>query len=119
MSFFNIILFGVYVLATVGGVTCVKLGAAGNKFLFQQGAVDLRLEVFTIVGIVLYLLSFVLWNVLLGKFNVNYIQPISSGVNNALTLLVSVVLLHESATLFQWSGIGLILIGVVLMNLGK
>lgn len=107
----------VYLLCTVGGLTLVKVGAENNAFNMTSSFFNLQLSHTTLIGLILYIISFIMWIVIVQKFNLSYIQPLTSGLAYILIIAASIFILKESISLFQWAGIIFILIGVVLMNL--
>lgn len=107
----------IYLCCTVGGLTLVKIGAENNNFIFNSGFFNLSLSYSTLIGLVLYIISFIMWIVIVQKFNLSYIQPLTTGLSYILIILASIFILKESISLFQWIGLGFILIGVVFMNI--
>ncbi|MGL4606158.1 MAG: hypothetical protein ACRCU3_01725 [Eubacteriaceae bacterium] len=111
-----IFLFIIYLFCTVGGLTLVKVGADNNAFALSSNYFDLSLSYTTILGLFLYVISFVMWIVIVQKYDLSYIQPIALGLSNILIIAASIFILGESIGLFQWLGIVCILGGVILMN---
>lgn len=107
----------IYLCCTVGGLTLVKIGADNNNFILNSGFFNLSLSYSTLIGLVLYIISFIMWIVIVQKFNLSYIQPLTTGLSYILIILASIFILKESISLLQWIGLGLILIGVVFMNI--
>ncbi len=115
----NYILVAIYLLCSVGGLTLVKIGAENNSFALSSSFFNLQLSYFTLIGLFLYIFSFLLWIVIVGRFELSYIQPITTGLSYVLILAASVFILKESVGTLQWAGLAFILIGVILMNLGS
>ena len=117
MQFITII---IYALLSVGGLTLVKLGSenplaleiAKNSFSVKAGWV-------TIAGLLLYIASFLLYMRLVAQNSLTYLMPVSQGVVYVLTLLVSLLVLREKLSIYQWAGWLLILGGLILMNWKK
>ncbi|ARD65355.1 MULTISPECIES: DMT family transporter [Eubacterium] len=107
----------IYLCCSVGGLTLVKVGAEHNNFALNPGFFNLSLSYATLIGLCLYMISFVMWIVIVQKFNLSYIQPVTTGLSYVLIIAASIFILKESISLFQWIGLGFILIGVVFMNL--
>lgn len=107
----------IYLCCSVGGLTLVKVGAEHNNFVLNSGFFNLSLSYATLIGLCLYMISFVMWIVIVQKFNLSYIQPVTTGLSYVLIIAASIFILKESISLFQWIGLGFILIGVVFMNL--
>lgn len=118
MGFLNIILIALYLCCSVGGLTLVKIGADNNSFMINPSFFNLQLSYTTLIGLFLYIFSFLLWIVIVGRFNLSYIQPLTTGLSYVLILGASLFILHETITTFQWIGLGFILVGVILMNVG-
>lgn len=112
-----VILFFVYLFCTVGGLTLVKVGANNNAFALNSSYFDLSLSYTTMMGLALYIVSFIMWIVIVQRYDLSYIQPIALGLSNILIIAASIFILGESIGLFQWLGIVCILGGVILMNI--
>ena len=111
------ILIVLYLFCSVGGLTLVKIGSDVNNFTFSNSFFNLQLSYTTVIGLCLYILSFLMWIVIVQRFDLSYIQPLKTGLSYFLIILASIFILKESITVFQWVGIGFILIGVICMNL--
>ncbi len=111
-----IIFVALYLLFSCVGMVLIKYGSANNAFVIAGRIFSLKLDFYTVVGLVFYLLSFVMWVVVLQKFKLSYISPLVSGISYVLIILLSLIVLHEKISGFQWAGIGVIFIGVILMN---
>ena len=117
MQFVSII---IYAIVSVSGLTLVKLGSenpltleiAKNYFSMNAGWV-------TILGLLLYVVSFLMYMKLVAQNSLTYLMPVSQGVVYLLTLLVSLYVLHEKMAMHQWMGCLLILSGLILMNIKK
>lgn len=115
----TILLVTTYLFCTVGGLTLVKLGSDHNQFTAASAYFNLSLSYTTIIGLVLYVVSFIMWIVIVQKFDLSYIQPLTAGLSYILILGASLFILKESISTNQWIGLGCILIGIVLMNFKK
>ncbi|MEG0310558.1 MAG: hypothetical protein RR604_06580, partial [Eubacterium sp.] len=54
----------IYLFCTVGGLTLVKVGAENNNFAIANTFFNLQLSYTTVLGLVLYIVSFVMWIVI-------------------------------------------------------
>ena len=116
----QIITIIIYAIISVAGVTLVKLGGRNPLvFSFVQGGFSFGAGWTTVLGLVLYVISFLIYMTLVAKNNLTYLTPVSSGMVYILTLVVSLVVLKEQVGTLQWIGWCLILVGVVLMNIKK
>lgn len=108
-----------YLLLSTLGMVFIKMGGNNVNMLFSKTVFSIQLSWISIVGIVFYLISFILWIGILSKYNLSYISPIASGMAYVLIILFSKFILKENIGLFQSIGIVVILMGVVLMNIKK
>ncbi|WP_158577916.1 MULTISPECIES: EamA family transporter [Eubacterium] len=106
-----------YLCCSVGGLILVKFGAENNNFIFNSSFFSLSLSYTTLIGLCLYIVSFLMWIIVVQKFNLSFIQPITSGLSYILIICASIFILKESISRFQWIGLIFILVGVVFMNL--
>ncbi len=97
----------------------IKLGSAENRLSFQGRFMDFHFSYISLLGMVLYIVSFILWMIALQKFQASYIIPIAVGLSLCVTVLLSLIILKESIGLYQGVGMFLIIAGVVLMNIKK
>lgn len=112
------ILCVVYLFFSVSGLTLFKVGS------MQEGGltiplVNVVLSKWSLIGMVCYGFSFLIYLCVISKFDLGVIIPIIGGVINILILAVSYFILKEN--LSTWSIVGAIIIsiGIVIMNIGK
>ncbi len=110
----------VYALFSVGGLTCFKLGTQ-NALSIQVTTLDLSLKIswLSLLGMFMYVASFLIYLSLVAKTELSYLTPMSSAVIYTLTMVVSFLVFHEDFGLWKTLGIILIICGVVLMNVKK
>jgi hypothetical protein len=111
--------FVLYLILSTLGMTFIKMGGEDLNFVLSKSVFQFRIAFIGIIGIVFYLISFILWIIILSKYNLSFISPIASGLAYILIILSSKFLLKESISSYQYWGIVIILIGVVLMNIKK
>ena len=114
-----IIFLVLYLLLSTLGMVFIKMGGNNVNILFSKTIFSIQLSWISILGIVFYITSFILWIGILSKYNLSYISPIASGMAYVLIILFSKFILKENISLFQMIGIAVILIGVILMNIKK
>lgn len=109
----------IYLFFTVSGLIFMKLGAGNSNFQLSKNILNISLNIYLLIGLIAYILSFIMWIVLLKKYNLSYIVPITTSLSYIAVLISSVLIFKEKITLTNGFAIFIILIGVVLLNLSK
>lgn len=114
------IIIAAYVLATSAALIVLKLGAKnGAPAQFINGKLHFNLTPYTIAGIALYGISFILYVYLISKYSLGYIIPLTTALVYILIFAASFFIFNEAFTLIKISGIILIIAGLTLLNLKK
>lgn len=116
MSVTQIITLAVYIFFTISGLILIKLGGV-QQLTISSGNILLKLDIKTLLGILCYLVSFIVYVLLISKFQLSYIMPLTTGLVYIFVLITSVIFLNEKIDISQWVGAGVILIGIIIMNL--
>lgn len=111
--------FVMYLILSTLGMTFIKMGGEDLNLVLSKSIFQFRIGIIGILGIVFYLISFGLWIIILSKYNLSFISPLASGLAYILIILSSKFLLKENISSYQYIGIMIILIGIVLMNIKK
>lgn len=110
------ILTALYVLLTTGGLVCLKLG--GNSLsLSLKNNIGFKIGYVTLLGFILYIGSFLLWQKLLATYDLSYIVPITTGIVQVVVLLASYFIFHESISLINLVGITFVIVGIILISI--
>ena len=113
-------ILALYVLITSAGLIVLKLGTRiGAPFSFAGDKFSLNLNWLTVVGILIFGISFLLYIYLISKFDLGYIIPVTASLVYILVFTASFLVFKESFTAMKVAGIVLILAGLFLLNLGK
>ena len=116
----NIILIAVYIILTIGGVVLFKLGTQKDFLVsIATGVFTLKISLMSIIGLVCYLCSFLMYMFLISKFDLTYIVPVTTGIVQVATFVLAIIIFKESVTVSKVVATGLILIGVILLNIKK
>lgn len=110
------ILFAIYVLLSSSGLILFKLGSADLSIKMLNNQLNMNIPALSVVGLLCYLSSFLLWMFIISKSDVSFIVPLGVGITNILILVGSVVFLKETITVNAMIGIALILAGTLVMN---
>jgi len=112
------LLIMLYVLATSVGLIVLKLGTGGGSPVeLIAGKLHFNINLFTIVGLALYGISFFLYIFLISKFDLGYIIPLTTAFVYIIIFVASFVIFKEAFTALKIAGICLIVIGVILLNI--
>lgn len=110
----------VYVCVSATGLTLIKIGTTKEcTLLLNSAGFDLRLSWILILGFAIYVLSFLMSIAVMKHMNITIFYPLSAGLIYILVSLAGFIVLKESFTYQQLIGMGIILMGIVVMNLGK
>lgn len=113
----NKLLIAAYVIATAGGLVLLKLGTSGAGFLsIVDGKLTWNITLLTVLGILTYGVSFLLYIVLISKFNLGYIVPLTTALVYILVFSASYFIFKEHFTVLKVLAIVMIMGGVLLLN---
>lgn len=115
----GIILTLIYAVIGSLGMVLIRMGGINSNFIFFQGNINISVSNILLIGFMLYFISFFLWIIILQKFNLTYISPISYGITFIATSIFSNILLHETIYGKQYIGVILIIIGVIIISCSK
>jgi drug/metabolite transporter (DMT)-like permease len=109
-------LIALYVIFAVGGSTLIKYGGIAKvATLITIPLIHIQASLITLAGIVLYGLSFLFYVILLNKFDLSFISPITIGLVYVFLMVTAIVVFNEQFTLLKTIGCVLILVGVLLV----
>lgn len=110
----------IYVCMSAAGLTLIKIGTAKEStLLINSAGFDLRLSWLLVIGLCIYVLSFLMSIMVMKRMNLTIFYPLSAGLIYILVSLAGFLVLKEPFTSWQIVGMGIILTGIVVMNLGK
>lgn len=117
MSIINLLLYAFF---AVGGSTCFKLGSMEGLSLQLTGkAFSIHMSWLSLLGLCMYVISFLLYLSMLARQQINTVVPLSVGIVYLLTMVVSILVFHEVITLWKAVGAALVMCGVLIMTAGK
>lgn len=113
----RIILCMIYFCFSIMGLIFMKQGSAVNSnALFVIPIVEIKITAISFIGYFFYGISFLLYCVLVSKYDLSSLTPFLTGMMNILVVLSSIFVFHEKISAFGWAGISLITVGIVLMT---
>lgn len=108
----------IYLICTTGGITFMKLGGDSLSLSFKKGF-TFKIGGLTFLGFFLYLISFLLWQRMIIKYDLSIMVPIVTGIVQILVLLIGHLVFKESITLMSTIGALLIISGIIVMAFGN
>ena len=110
----------IYALCSVGGLTCFKLGSQQSLNIeIAKFGLSVQISWLSLLGMFLYIMSFLIYLSMVSKMQLSYLMPISTGVIYLLTMVVSMIVFKDQMTASKLMGAGLVLAGIILMNVKR
>ncbi len=114
------IIIGLYVLTTSLALIVLKLGAKTSPPIsYLDNKLHFNITLYTIVGVMLYGFSFLIYVYLVSKYNLGYIIPLTTAFVYIVIFTASFFIFREVFTTLKIIGILLIISGIVFLNLKK
>ncbi len=112
------IVMAIYIACSAFGLVLIKVGVNKGAGLTASGGVlSVSLGLPALLGLLLYLTSFLLSMGILSKMELSFFYPMSAGLIYIAVCLLSFLILKESVTVTKLIGALAILAGVVIMNI--
>lgn len=113
------LLLGLYLLFTTSGLVLMKLGNNAGTIAINQGTLNFTINLISLLGLILYVVSFLLFTKIVTSYDLSYILPILTGIVQILSLIAALVIFKEHVTIQGFIGIALIIVGIIVMNFKK
>ena len=113
MKFVLVIL---YLILTLSGLILMKKGGNPGSFSTENGVINFGISSISLLGLLCYLCSFVLFTRIVIMFDLSYIMPLTTGIVQVLTLVASKVVFKENISTTGIIGASLVIIGIIIMN---
>lgn len=88
----------IYIVFTTLGITLMKLGG-DSLSLSVKGGFSFKIGWITCLGFICYIISFLLWQRLLIKYDLSVLVPIVTGISQIIILIVGYTLFKENFTI--------------------
>ena len=116
----NIVSIVLYVIFAVGGSTLIKYGSLSKELaLISLPIVNVSFSWVSLVGIICYGISFLLYILLLSLFDLSFISPLTVGIVYVLLMLTAAIFFGEHFTPLKTIGCAIILLGILMIVSGK
>lgn len=110
----------IYVILSAMGLTLIKIGTGQDISLFLNAkGFSLRLNWILVIGMLVYIVSFLTSMLVMKNMNLSIFYPVSAGLIYIVICGLSYFVLREKISINQWIGMSVILVGIIIMNLGK
>ena len=114
------VLIVIYLILTVSGLILYKKGANSNFVLeIKNNALNIKLSLVSIAGLFCYLFSFLIYMLILPKFDLTFIYPLMTAISYIGIYILSIFILNESVTTLGIIGSIIIMVGIFIVNIGK
>ena len=110
----------IYVCLSATALTLIKTGlGTDSTLLLNKGGFNLSLSWTLVLGVILYVVSFLLSMIVMKGMNLSLFYPLSAGLIYVVVCILSFLVLKEKPSMYQLIGMTAILAGIIIMNLGK
>ena len=107
---------GIYIIINILGLVLMKLGGNPGSVSMAEGNINIGISTISLIGLICYVCSFLLFTRIVIMFDLSYIMPISTAIIQILTLIASKIVFKENFTTQGIIGASIIIIGVLIMN---
>lgn len=115
----KIILICIYLFMTVAGLVLMKYGKNPGSIKVDGGNISFGVSFISGLGLICYIISFVLFTRIVIMYDLSYIYPITTGIVQILSLVASKVVFKENISIQALIGASLVIVGIVVMNMPK
>lgn len=107
----------VYIFFTVGGLVFIKLGSDNFSLILKTSKISFTCSPYLMLGLSFYLVSFVMWTIIVKGNKLSVIYPLTTGLVQILIFIFAVIIFHEKVEPLKLIGTAIIILGVVLLNI--
>lgn len=114
------LILALYILATSFSLIVLKWGTkTGLPISLVGNKLHLNLNIYTLLGLFFYGVSFITYVYLISKHDLGYIIPLAAAFVYVLIFVASAIVFREAFTTTKVIGIILILCGLLFLNIKK
>lgn len=116
----NMIGLLIYIGLSAAGLTLIKIGLNKNSsIIISKSGFSLSFSWILILGMCIYILSFLTSIIVMKNMNLNVYYPLSAGLIYIVVCILSIIVLKEQLTWNQLVGMVIIFAGIIFMNIGR
>lgn len=108
----------VYIIFTTCGITFMKLGGDSLNISLSK-TFSFKIGWITLIGYIFYIVSFILWQKLLVRYDLSTMVPIVTGISQIIIIIIGYTIFKESFNLQSLIGALIIIIGIIVMCTGN
>lgn len=114
------LILAVYVATTSVGLIILKIGSnSGSPISYIDNKISFNFNLYSISGILLYGLSFIIYMYLISKYDLGYIIPLTTALVYTIIFVASFFIFKEAFTILKIVGITFIILGIIFINIGS
>jgi len=114
------LIIALYVLTTSAALVVLKLASnTGAPVSVVNNKLALNINPVTVLGVILFGTSFILYTYLISTYDLGYIIPLAASFVYILVFSASYFIFNESFTILKVIAILLVISGIALLNLGN
>jgi multidrug transporter EmrE-like cation transporter len=106
-----------YLFFSICGITLVKSGGTNPTMMLNIAKIQLEFSWLSVLGILCYGVSFLIFMYILPKYDLSYITPLTTGLTQILLLAVAFIVFRENITATRVIGILTIVAGIYILNI--
>lgn len=110
------VLIVIYIILTLSGLILMKKGGNPGSISMQEGNLNFGISPVSLIGLICYLCSFLLFTRVVVMFDLSYIMPIVTGIVQVLTLVASKMVFKEEISIQGIIGATIVIVGILIMN---
>lgn len=112
----KIVLVVIYMILTLSGLVLMKYGGNPGSVSVKDGSINVGMSIISMIGLICYICSFLLFTRIVIMFDLSYIMPICTGIIQILTLVASYIIFKEELTKTGIIGAIIVIVGILIMN---
>lgn len=113
----KVFMIALYLILTIAGLILYKKGTTSDFLInITNKSLNIKLSWLSIMGLACYLCSFLIYMLILPRYELTYIMPLMSAFSSICIYILAVLVLKESITVTGVIGTIIIIIGVLLIN---
>ena len=108
----------IYIIFTTCGITFMKLGGDSLSLSLSKG-LNFKIGWVTLLGFLFYIVSFLLWQRMLVKYDLSTMVPIVTGISQIIIIIIGYTIFKESFSVQSIIGALIIVLGIIIMTFGN